>query len=98
MFTHTSRYSELSTRTLRRPDGRVVIYAERRILPGRTAGAAVFEVPVEDGGRLDNIAAATLGAPELYWRICDAGNALDPTELEVVGTILKVPVPGSHPR
>ena len=49
---------------------------------------------VQAGQRLDNIAAARLGDPEQYWRLCDANRALRPDELTAaVGGRLRVPLP-----
>jgi len=39
------------------------------------------EHTVIEGERLDNITAQHLGDPEQFWRVCDANNAIRPTEL-----------------
>ena len=36
---------------------------------------------VAEGDRLDNLAAAYLGDPQQYWRLCDANGAMRPDEL-----------------
>ena len=96
MFDRTSRYYDLPKLSLKREDGRVVTYAGRRFIPPQDTTQTLVTVKFEDGGRLDNVTAATLGAPELYWRICDANGVRDPAELEVPGGAIKVPVPGSQ--
>ena len=81
MFEHTSRYYGQKKLQYRRPDGRVVSYVARRMLPPREDLTTLVEVRLSDGQRLDSVAAATLGASELFWRICDANNALWPPNL-----------------
>lgn len=94
MFELTSRYSSLKDRTWTGPDGRVIVYKERRFLPqGRTLPFLV-EVSVEQSDRLDLIAARTLGQAELSWRICDANDAMDPSSLTAKpGRKLRIAIP-----
>jgi hypothetical protein len=94
MFTHTSRYADLPRLTHRRADGRVTTYAGRRIIPA-SSEAPLLLVTMSQTDRLDNVAAATLGDPELYWRLCDASGVLTPRELEVAGRQVVVPAPGA---
>jgi hypothetical protein len=95
MFEHTSRYYGQKTLRFERPDGRVVSYVSRRILPPRESFTTLVEVRLTEGKRLDSIAAATLGAPELFWQICDANDALNPFDLAArAGQVVKVPMPG----
>ena len=96
MFGHTSRYYGRAPLTYRRPDGRTVTYAPRRILPQPDSFATLVEVRLTDGDRLDLLAAATLGDPLLFWQICDANGALDPFDLvSRIGATIKVPRPGA---
>ena len=47
-----------------------------------------------EGDRLDLITARTLGDPEQFWRICDANNTMNPSDLTAeTGRVLRVPVP-----
>lgn len=94
MFDPTSRYFNLQNRTWASADGRVVAYRERRFLPqGRTLPLLV-EVTVQPSDRLDLIAARTLGQPELFWRVCDANDAMDPFSLTAeAGRKLRVAIP-----
>ncbi|MDP8993236.1 MAG: hypothetical protein M3N31_09345 [Actinomycetota bacterium] len=96
MFDPTSRYAPLETATLTDADGRVIPYKRRRFLPqGRTMPLLV-EVAVVQGDRLDLVTFRTLGDPEHFWRVCDANDAMNPSELtgeESVGLRLRVPVP-----
>lgn len=94
MFDHTSRYYNLETATLTTPDGRVLSYKRRRLLPQPEALSLLVEVAVSQGDRLDLIAGRTLGAPEQFWRIADMNNALHPFELTAEpGRVFRVPIP-----
>ena len=90
MFTKTSRYYDLQDRIVRDADGRERVYKERRLVPrgassrGRTA--------VGPSERLDLIAARAIGRSDLFWRLCDVNDALDPFSLtETTGRLLRVP-------
>jgi hypothetical protein len=67
--------------------------SRRFIADGRRLATAL-ETVVGADDRLDQIAARHLGDPLLFWRICDANNALSPWELVATpGESLRVPVP-----
>ncbi len=94
MFDETSRYARVETTEVTTPAGRVMRYARRRFLPQGEQMPLLVEVTVTQGDRLDSIAAATLNAPEQFWRICDANNAMNPFDLVTeTGRTLRVPVP-----
>jgi hypothetical protein len=94
MFDPGSRYANLPTTALTDAEGRRIAYIMRRFLPQGAALPLLVEAQVEQGDRLDLIAARTLGDPEHFWRICDANDALDPWALtEEPGRRLRVPVP-----
>jgi hypothetical protein len=49
---------------------------------------------VQQGDRLDNLAAQFLGDPTLFWRLCDANRAMRPWTLtETVGATLRITMP-----
>jgi nucleoid-associated protein YgaU len=78
--------------------GREVPYLRRRFVPQPESLADASAYVVENGDRLDRIAAETLGDPELYWRICDANRALRPEELETPpGRRLRITLPEGIP-
>jgi hypothetical protein len=81
MFDETSRYADLPTTELRLADGRRVRYAHRRFLPQGASLPVVSEIATTDADRLDLLAARTLDDPTLYWRICDANDAMNPATL-----------------
>jgi hypothetical protein len=94
MFDDTSRYHSVETARTTLPDGRVVAYKRRRFLPAGADMPLLTEVTMRDGDRLDLIAAAHLGDPLQFWRLCDANDAMHPGDLESEpGRSLRVPIP-----
>ena len=94
MFDYASRYAYLESATLTPADGRTVPYVRRRLLPPLDTLQIVAEVTVSDPDRLDLITARTIGAPEHFWRISDANEALNPFELTATpGATVKIPAP-----
>jgi hypothetical protein len=96
MFESSSRYSSLETATCTLPDGRIVAYKRRRFLPRGEEMDLLVEVTVTEGDRLDLIAARTLGDPEIFWRVCDANDAMNPFDLvedSEIGHKVRVPIP-----
>ena len=94
LFTATSRYYGIGTNTLTAADGTVIVYVKRRFLPSPDRFQLIQEHVVVQGERLDNIAAASLGDPELFWRLADANGAMQPEELvRKVGRRLRITLP-----
>lgn len=94
MFEPTSRYYAIEDASLTAPDGSVIAYRRRRFLPDGEKIPLLVEVTVTEGDRLDLITARTLGDPEQFWRVCDANNAMNPSDLTAeTGRVLRVPVP-----
>lgn len=94
MFDPTSRYYAIETVQLTAPDGRVIAYKRRRFLPQGETLPLLVEVVVTEGDRLDVITARALGDPEQFWRVADASDAMNPTELtDEIGRALRVPIP-----
>ena len=98
MFDKTSRYAHSETAALEvtAPDGTVreIRYVRRRFIPPAAGSTVVVEHTVAPGERLDNVTACYLGDPSQFWRICDANEAMDPEDLEEVGTTIKIVMPG----
>ncbi|UQX88112.1 hypothetical protein M6D93_17725 [Jatrophihabitans telluris] len=98
MFSYTSRYGGLPSKTYRLPDGRVIVYVAQRVVPKPESLAEIGRHRVRPGEHLDLIAATELGDPELAWQLADANRAMDPAELtEVVGRLLRVTLPAGLP-
>jgi hypothetical protein len=98
LFPPTSRYHGIDTVTLETAAGLTIVYLRRRFVPSPDRFALLQEHAVEQGDRLDNLAARFLGDPELFWRLCDANNALRPDELtEEIGRRLRITMPEGFP-
>lgn len=97
-FPPASRYSGIDTTQLVTADGRTITYLLRRFVPLPDQFTLLQEHTVTEGDRLDNLAAQYLGDPELFWRLCDANNAIRPEELtETVGRTLRITLPEGIP-
>jgi hypothetical protein len=94
MFDSISRYAQLETAQLTLPDGRTVAYKRRRFLPQGRHLPLLAEVTVIDGDRLDLISDRILGNALLFWRVCDANDAMQPRQLtQEPNQTLNVPIP-----
>ena len=94
MIDPDSRYADRPIDTLVTADGREIRYIRKRTLPRPDAMRVLTEVAVQDSDRLDLICARTYGNPGAWWRIADANEALDPTDLVATpGRRLKIPSP-----
>jgi hypothetical protein len=94
LFPITSRYYGLDTATQESSDGRTMVYLRRRFVPPAHRFELIQEHTVIEGERLDQIAAQHLGDPEQFWRVCDANNAIRPTELtEEAGRSVRITLP-----
>jgi hypothetical protein len=90
----TSRYANVGTATYTTPEGREIVHLRRRFVPAPEDMVPLDFHRVRERDRLDRIAAASLGDPEQFWRICDANRAVVPRSLtERIGTILTIPMP-----
>jgi hypothetical protein len=97
-FPITSRYYGLDTATFTTPAGVKIAYLRRRFVPSPERFALLQEHTVTEGERLDNITAEYLGDPEQFWRVADANNAMNPSELtEIIGRKLRITLPEGIP-
>ena len=99
-FPPDSRYYGSSTLTYTAPDGQTITYLARRIVP--SPGPPVYTTialhTVNQGDRLDLLAATYLGDPLLFWLICDANGAIRPSSLvETTGAIIDITLPPGVP-
>jgi hypothetical protein len=96
-FPPGSRYAGLPLATVE-VDGVPVRYVSRRFVPPASRFAQIGEHVVTEGERVDTVAAAELGDPELYWRLADANTVLHPVELvEQIGRRLRITLPEGLP-
>lgn len=96
-FPPTSRYHGIAISSLTGADGEQTPYLARRFLPPSDHFALLRAHPVTAGERMDLIAAAELGVPEGYWRICDGNDAMRPEDLATVGRTLRITLPEGIP-
>ena len=76
-----SRYYGATVESLVLPNGTMVQYLQRRIIPSASIYKSLQNYTVADGDRIDNLAAKYLGDPTLYWLICDSNTSMDPDAL-----------------
>ena len=89
-----SRYYGVGTSSYTAPDGTSHAYLQRRFLPDPASMQVLQQVQVTDPSqRLDNLAAAALGDPLQYWRICDANWILQPASLIQAGQTVRIALP-----
>jgi hypothetical protein len=89
-----SRYYGVATSSYTAPDGTGHAYLQRRFVPDPAGLQVLQQIQVTDPSqRLDNLAAAVLGDPLQYWRICDANWVLQPADLMQAGLTVRVALP-----
>jgi len=97
-FPPTSRYYNVEIATRLDADGMPIPYLRRRFLPALEGFVLLHEHRVTDGERPDHVAAAELGDPEGFWRLCDANGVMHPDELtDTVGDIVRITLPQGIP-
>ena len=103
LFPQSSRYHGTDTAThttaptAAEPEGKSIVHLRRRFLPRADRFALLQEHVVGEGERLDNITAAFMGDPELFWRVADANNVMRPAECEEVCHRLRITLPEDVP-
>lgn len=94
----TSRYYSLEQKTLELPDGTIIAYLGRRIVPLPERFATLQMHVVKQGERPDLVAHQYLGDSEQFWRLCDANAVLHPEELtEREGAEIRITLPEGIP-
>ena len=97
-FPPTSRYYSVETTARVNLDGEQVPYLRRRFLPPSSRFAVLRERVVMGGERIDRMAAQEMENPELFWRLCDANDAMQPDELTAtIGRRLRITLPEGIP-
>jgi hypothetical protein len=97
-FSPTSRYYDTPVKTLESADGSKLVYLARRFVPAGSRFATLGVHSVQAGERLDLVAAAELGDPLAFWRLCDANDAMRPDDLcAEPGRRLRIPLPEGVP-
>jgi len=99
LFAPNSRYAGAETAEWTGVGGLPVLFVKRRFVPQPEVFATLQEHRVEENDRLDNIAARYFSDPELYWRLCDANGAMNPSELTSrTGRRLRITLPEGIPE
>jgi hypothetical protein len=99
-FPTNSRYYGFKVQQYTGPNGDVIPYLARRIVPQASAPnyATINQYTVQKGDRLDLIAAQFLGDPLMAWLVCDANGAMDPHDLVATpGRVLAITMPQGIP-
>ena len=99
-FPTDSRYYGFGVLQYTAPNGQVIPYLARRIVPqpGTPNYATINQYTVRQGDRLDIIAAQYLGDPLMAWLICDANGAMRPRDLVATpGSVLAITTPQGIP-
>lgn len=78
MFSKGSRYEKTATTEITDTSGKVIAYKRVRFIPETPAAR---HHTVVQGERLDLIAHRYFRDPELFWRICDANEAMLPDKI-----------------
>jgi len=93
LFLPNSRYYGSAIANMVTADGPVA-YIRRRFVPQPSGFQLIQLHAVQQGDRLDNLAAQYLGDPTLFWRLCDANRAMQPWTLtETVGATIRITMP-----
>jgi hypothetical protein len=93
-FDRDSRYYGLPLLAATDARGEPVQYVSRRFIPDPQQLAVIQRYRVQQGDRIDVIAAALVGTPLSYWQICDANRAVDPTDVTAKpGAFISITMP-----
>ena len=92
---HNSRYAASSIRIHTDSGGKVISYRSWRMLPPGRSLPAHLLVRTTSNDRPDLIATRAMGDPMLFWRICDANDAMHPLDLTArIGRAVRIPKSG----
>ncbi|HXL59225.1 MAG TPA: LysM domain-containing protein [Mycobacterium sp.] len=89
-----SRYFGVATLTWTQPDGTIVRYLQRRVIPQPEQYATMRQYVTVQGDRIDYVANVQVGDPLLYWILCDANAVMDPDALtDEPGRVVRITLP-----
>lgn len=93
-FPPSSRYHHVPVHERTLPDGTVVRYLARRVLPPVERHVPLEMRRLDGTERPDTVAADSYGDPALWWRIVDASGEAEPADLtRTEGRLILVPLP-----
>jgi hypothetical protein len=93
----SSRYYGVPVVEFSTPAGQTIRYVGRRLIPQASLFATLAVHAVQQGDRIDVLAARYLGDPLLYWRIADANLAVRPDDPLVRGDSVDIPLAAEIP-
>jgi len=93
----SSRYYGLPVIEWQAPDGSVIRYVKRRFIAQPALFPTLAVHRVQQGDRIDLLAARYLGDSLYYWRIADASLAMRPDDGLVPGNSLKISLAAGLP-
>jgi hypothetical protein len=94
----SSRYYGSAVEQMTLPNGTVVAYLSRRIIPQASIWPVTQNYSVVVADRLDNLAARFVGDPILFWMIADANTAFNPDDLTAEpGKVILIPLVSGIP-
>ncbi|WP_287188381.1 hypothetical protein [Rhodovulum sp.] len=96
-FPPESRYHGIPTTQVTGPDGQPVSCLKCRLAPPPEEFALRHLRETKQGERLDRIAAAETGDPEMFWLLMDANGALWAKDLEAPETTIRITWPRGVP-
>lgn len=96
-FPPSSRYAGTEIVVVTDVRGRPQPCLRRRFVPQPERLGEIGRYTVQDGDRIDRIAAITLGDPEQFWRLCDGNRALSALECEAPRRVLRITLPAGIP-
>jgi len=94
----SSRYYSAGVEQLTLPNGNVVSYLSRRIIPPMSIYTRTQNYNVIAGDRTDILAARFLGDPILFWMLADANGVEDSNDLTATsGRVILIPLVSGIP-
>jgi hypothetical protein len=79
-FPPNSRYANSAPAFYAAPDGRIITYVARRLLPAPEIFTPLALHRLVEAERIDLLSEQYYGDPEQYWRICDANRVFWPPD------------------
>ncbi|UAK23292.1 hypothetical protein [Sphingomonas nostoxanthinifaciens] len=90
----SSRYARQTIQTYVAPDGEMVPYIGRRVIPDMDRYQPLDRHRTVAAERIDQVADGFYGDPLQYWRVCDANGVERPAEACMpAARLLVIPLP-----
>lgn len=97
-FEPTSRYHSKPLTSTVTVNGETIIHSTRRFVPTSDNFSLLQYHFVEQGDRIDSLAYKYLADPQQFWKLCDANNIDNPSDLtKEVGSTIRITLPEGVP-